>query len=281
MPPRTVAQKASDTPLGPGTVGDGRRGGQIVPSVVRAVRILNALADGPAEASLASLSRRLELPRSSTLSLCNSLVETGLLERGPSGGYRLGPHVLELGRSFLRQADLHSEFRRALAELNVLPEQTVVCAVLRDRDVVYIGRRPGSYPIGVSYEIGMRLPAHCAASGLAMLASMADDELIDRYAPVVENGLEALTSHSITSVPALLERLREVRRRGYAIDDEETALGMLCVGVAIHDDSGRAVGAVAVSLAKGALPKREVRTVATEVQRLADRISTGLGAPRS
>jgi DNA-binding IclR family transcriptional regulator len=258
-----------------------RRGGQIVPSVIRAVRILNALAEGPAQASLASLSRRLELPRSSTLSLCNSLVDTGMLERDANGCYRLGPHTLELSRSFLRQADLHTEFQRALAELNVLPEQTVVCAVLSDRDVIYVGRRPGSVPLGVSYEIGMRLPAHCAASGLAILSSMADDELIERYGPLEERGLEALTSHSITSAAELLARLAEVRRRGYAIDDEETAPGMLCVGVAVHGSTNRAVGAVAVSLAKGALPRREVRGVAAEVGRLATRISVGLGAPRS
>src|SRR4051812_33074729 len=89
--------------------------GQTVPSVTRAVRILNALAAGPANASLASLSRRLQLPRSSALALCNTLVETGLLVRNPDGTYRLGSHVLELSRSFLGQTDLHSEFERAVA----------------------------------------------------------------------------------------------------------------------------------------------------------------------
>jgi DNA-binding IclR family transcriptional regulator len=257
------------------------RGGQVVPSVIRAVRILNALAAGPSQASLASLSRRLQLPRSSTLALCNSLVQTGLLARNPDGSYRMGPHVLELSRSFLHQTDLHSEFQRVVSELNVLPEQTVVCAVLRERDVVYIGRRNGTYPLGVSYEIGMRLPAHCTASGLAMLSTMSDAELSGRYADPEGDGLVTLTARSISSVPELLARVADVRRRGYAVDDEETALGMLCIGMAVRDSTNSAIGAVAVSMAKAALQEREVPSVAADVQRLAARISTGLGAPRT
>jgi DNA-binding IclR family transcriptional regulator len=255
------------------------RGGQVVPSVLRAVRILNALAAGPAHASLASLSRRLQLPRSSTLALCNTLVETGLLVRNPDGTYRMGPHVLELSRSFLGQTDLHSEFERVVLELNVLPEQTVVCAVLRDRDVVYIGRRGGTYPLGVSYEIGMRLPAHCTASGLSVLSTLSDEAIEARYADVDDDSLLTLTAHSVGSVHELLERATEVRERGYAVDNEETAIGMLCIGAAVRDSTGDAVGAVAGSFAKAALLEREIPSVAADVQRLATQISIGLGAP--
>lgn len=258
----------------------GARNGQTVPSVMRAVRILNALAAGPANASLASLSRRLQLPPSSTLALCYTLVATGLLVRNPDGTYRLGSHVLELSRSFLGQTDLHSEFERAVAELNVLPEQTVVCTVLRDRDVVYIGRRTGTYPLGVSYEIGMRLPAHCTASGLALLSGMTDDEVTALYDAADDEGLMTLTARSIASVPQLLDRLATVRDTGYAVDDEETAVGMLCIGAAVRDASSSAVGAVAVSMAKAAIQEREVPGLAADVQRLAARVSSSLGAPR-
>jgi len=253
--------------------------GQTVPSVARAVRILNALADGPANASLATLSRRLQLPRSSTLALCNTLVETELLARNADGTYRLGSHVLELSRSFLGQTDLHSEFERAVAELHVLPEQTVACTVLRARDVVYIGRRSGTYPLGVSYEIGMRLPAHCTASGLALLAAMRDADVAALYHDADEDGLVTLTARSIASVGELLERLAEIREHGYAVDDEETAVGTLSIGAAVRDRSGDPVGAVAASMAKAAIRDREIPGVAADVTRLATRISAALGAP--
>jgi IclR family transcriptional regulator, blcABC operon repressor len=252
---------------------------QVVPSVLRAIRILNALAAGPPSASLASLSKRLQLPRSSTLALCNSLLQAEMLTRDPDGAFRIGPHVLELSRSYLRQTDLHTEFERAISELGGLRAQTVVCAVLRERHVVYIARRAGTYPVSVNYEVGMRLPAHCTASGLALLAGLSDAELLDHYDGHDADSFEILTPRSIRSLPELMRRLTTVRIDGYAVDDEETALGMLCIGAGIRDDNGKTVGAVAVSIAKAALQDGEVPGLATEVRRLGDRISSGLGAP--
>jgi IclR family transcriptional regulator, blcABC operon repressor len=254
-------------------------GGQVVPSVLRAVRILDSFADGPPTANLTSLSRRLGLPPSSALALCNSLVQAGLLQRDPDGAYRLGSHALELSRSFLRQTDLHSEFQRALTEADALRPVTVVCAVLQGRDVVYIGRRDGTQPVAVTYEVGLRLPAHCAASGLAMLSELSDAELAERYPPADRAGLPTLTPRSISTVEELYARLAQVRRRGYAVDDEETALGMLCVGVAIRSAGSTPAGAVAVSLPKASARKRELPVLAADVGRLAARISGALGAP--
>lgn len=254
-----------------------RRGeGQVVPSVLRAGRILDALASGPPRATLASLSLGLGIPRSSTLALCNSLVELNLLARDPDGLYRLGPHTLELSRAFLGQTDLLGEFQRAVPELGLLPEQTLVCAVLRERDVVYVGRRPGSSPLGVSYEIGMRLPAHCTATGLSILSTLPESRLADLYDGAA---FEQLTERSIASIRELRERLAEVRRSGHAVDDGETAPGMICIGAAVRGDAGETVGAVAVSMPKGARSSVQLSADAADLRQLADRISKGLGAP--
>jgi DNA-binding IclR family transcriptional regulator len=254
-----------------------RRGGQIVPSVIRAGRVLDALAAGPPTATLAALSRRLDLPRSSTLAICNSLLETGLLLRDADGSYRLGPHILELSRAFLGQTDLLSEFGRVIAASSFLPEQTLVCSVLRGRDVVYVGRRPGANPLGVTYAIGLRLPAHCTASGLAMLSTLGEAELDGLYRGVER--LEQLTPRSISTPAELRRRLGVVRERGYAVDDGETAPAMICVGATVRDDTGAAVGAVAVSMPKGARSKAQLADDAEELRHFAERISRGLGAP--
>ncbi|MFN8218391.1 MAG: IclR family transcriptional regulator [Solirubrobacterales bacterium] len=254
-----------------------RRGGQRVPSVIRAGRILDALASGPPTATLASLSRQLGYPRSSTLALCNSLVEAGLLLRDSDGAYRLGPHILELSRAYLGQTDLQAEFSRVVAESSPLPEQTLVCSVLRERDVIYVARRPGANPLGVTYDIGLRLPAHCTASGLAMLSALDDAEL-DRLYGAAEP-LEQLTPRSISTLAELRERLAAVRERGYAVDDGETAPAMVCLGAAVRDDAGATVGAVAVSMPKGARSQPQQESDARELRRFAELVSRGLGAP--
>src|SRR4029077_609295 len=171
--------------------------------------------------------------------------------------------------------DLLSEFRRVVAEGGFLPKQTLVCAVLRGHDVVYLGSRPGASPLGVTYDIGLHLPAHCTASGLAMLSALEEAEVDDLYAGVTE--LEQLTPHSIADLDQLRTRLAEVRQRGYARDEEETALGMVCLGAAVRGDADDPVGAVAVSMAKGARSAAELKDDAAEVQRLATRISGALG----
>ncbi|MEZ5077884.1 MAG: IclR family transcriptional regulator [Solirubrobacterales bacterium] len=254
-----------------------RRSGQLVSSVIRASRILDALAAGPPAASLASLSRRLGYPRSSTLALCNSLVETGLLLRDADGSYRLGPHILELSRSFLGQTDLLSEFRRVVGESSFLPEQTLVCSVLRGHDVIYVDRRPGTSPLGVTYDIGLRLPAHCTASGQAMLSALDEGALAGLYDDA--EPLEQLTTRSISTLPELRERLVAVREHGYAVDDGETAAGMQCIGAAVNDDAGAAVGAIAVSIPKGARSDAELARDAADLRQLAAQISRRLGAP--
>lgn len=252
--------------------------GQLSPAVARAVGLLNALASGPASLSLASLSRHLGIPRSSTLAVCNTLVRTGLLVRGQDGTYRLGPHVLELSRAYLAKTDLHTEFERATRDLNVLPEQTLVLSVLDQHEVVYIGRRRGALPVGINYELGMRLPAHCTASGKAILSSLSTETVVDLYSSYERaRQLPGLTPRSIRTVDALLVELQRARANGYAIDNEETSLGMMCVGAPIFDSADGAAGAVAVSTVKASMQKHSLESMAHSIQQVATRVSAALG----
>lgn len=252
-----------------------------MPSVGRAVMILKTLAAGPRTASLAALSAGLGLPRSSTLALCNTLVATGLLVRDDDKAYRLGPGVLELSRAYLDQTDLPAEFQRLCRELEVLPEQTLVLSVLERTDAIYIAQRRGSIPVGVSYDLGVRLPANCTASGKVLLSGLQRAEVDAVYADMALNTLPRLTANSIADYAVLTQQLAEIRRDGYAVDDEETALGMMCVGVPVRDAGGRVTAAVAASTPKAALRVDRLPWVISEIQRLAGGLSATLGCNRS
>lgn len=95
------------------------------------------------------------------------------------------------------KTDLHSAFDQVCARLNPVPDQTVVLSVLNDTEVVYIGRRPGSRAVGVNYELGMRLPANCTASGKALLSTLEPDRVRDLYSEFEPDGLPILTKRSI------------------------------------------------------------------------------------
>lgn len=245
-----------------------------VPSVARAAYLLDALAAAPDGLPLSELARAIGAPKSSCLAVCTTLVTTGLLTRTPGGHYRLGWKVVPLGRAYLAKSGFVLEFRRVDQELGLLPEDTIVLSLLDGRHVVYVETRPGLRTLAMSYEIGLRLPAHCTASGKSLLASLTDDEIAGRYA---DGRFETLTPHSISRMPRLMAEIESTRAHGYAVDDEETAPGMMCVGAAVAVRGGQPVGALSVSMVKSTVDAERLKHSTSAILRLSTAITERLG----
>lgn len=237
----------------------------VVPSVMRAARLLDAVASASEPLSLTALRRQLSLPKSSTLSLCTSLATTGLLRRSDEGTYHLGPRLVDLAHAYLRRTNLPSEFAQLWSRSEPLSDESGVLAVLDGADVIYIACRNGSRPHGLSFQVGMRLPAICTATGKTMLAMLSDSQIRSLITPA---SLKGLTAHSHRDIDSLLADLARVRQRGFGIDDEETLEGTYCVGVPIVD-GGRAPAAVAVSFVKGNNFEERARTLIPKLQEIA------------
>jgi DNA-binding IclR family transcriptional regulator len=233
-----------------------------VPSVLKAARLLDEIAGSRDALSLGDLSSRMSLPKSSTLSLCTSLTLSGLLTRYENNTYHLGTHLVDLAHAYLVRTDLTREFEQALDTLKVLDDDGAVLAIRDGGDVVYVACRNGDRPVGITYRIGMRLPVSCTATGKALISALSDKEVRSLFRG---KPLPQLTPNSCSTVGKLLDQLQQVRSQGYATDDEETQVGMYCIGVPIIDPgTGNALAAVAVSMLKGSgtLDKRE-QVVAT------------------
>jgi DNA-binding IclR family transcriptional regulator len=246
----------------------------MVPAVWRAVQILDLLASRREPLSLAELTQQLGLPKSSVLALCNTLAQTALLRRGDRSTFELGPRPLDWARTYLESTDITKEFVRAWDELGQLQDEGVVLSVLDGSDTVYVACRNGVQPLGVTYRIGMRLPASCTASGKALLSTLPDAQLRQLYRGAT---LSRLTARSHAGIKSLLGDLQAVRSRGYAIDDEEVREGMTCIGAPIFDASGHnAVAAVAVSALK-TRSAGQIESLAAAVTKLAALLSRRLG----
>jgi DNA-binding IclR family transcriptional regulator len=241
-----------------------------VPAIEKAAIVLDVLATTEEALSFSQLAGRVPMARSSLHDVCSTLVRTGLAERSPEGRYTVGLKLVELSRHRLASMELVQAFQR-ITRAQGEPVETIVLAVLSGSDVVYVSFINGRRPLAVRYEIGMRLPAAFTASGKSMLATLptaAVRELVGRRA------LNPNASGARKGIRELLTELDETRRRGFSIDDEETARGMACIGAPIFA-AGRhqAVGAVAISLVKSASNWYEeansgyVRSVAAAVTR--------------
>jgi DNA-binding IclR family transcriptional regulator len=246
-----------------------------VPAVARAARALDVVSASASGLTLSEIARAIGAPKSSCLSVCTTLVESGLLVRSDAGTYRLGWKVVELGRAYLARSDIAMEFRRVDTELGLLAEDTVVLSLLDGRDVLYVHTRSGSRPVAVHYEIGMRLPAHCTASGKSLLAALPPAAAATLYA---DGRFDAMTAHSIGSMADLSRELERTRKRRYAVDDEETAVGMICFGAAVLGVAGP-VGALSVSMVKAAVDPDRAQVTAESLLRLTQALTARLGGP--
>lgn len=230
------------------------------PAVLRAAAILEELAHNREPITLSELSRRLGLAKSSVAHICAALVSTGLIQRNLTG-YTLGRRLAELGSAYLRTVDHVQEFRESCSVHAIDVEDTLQFATLDDGlEVMYLARRDGSSPVRLASEVGQRLPANCTAVGKAMLASLPGAELERRLTAVSE--LPAMTASSIVKKADLREELNKVRTRGYAVDDEETLQGVLCVAVCLPTSSSAAVRrAVSATMLKAQVSPSRIEKV--------------------
>ncbi|HEY9067828.1 MAG TPA: IclR family transcriptional regulator [Burkholderiaceae bacterium] len=213
----------------------------------RALTLLEQLAKVREPMSLARLANELALPKSSVHGLCNTLMSYGYLRRQSDGAFLIGPRVMGLAEAFVANTDVAREFNALWADRGASPEETVVLSVLSGADALYVAVRNSARPLGLAFNVGMRLPAYLSGSGKAMLAFRPPDEVRQLFA----DGLTTrLTRKGPRDVEALLKELAATRKRGYSIDDETVREGVFSFGAPVFDASGQAVAGVAVCINK-------------------------------
>jgi DNA-binding IclR family transcriptional regulator len=123
--------------------------------------------------------------------------------------------------------------------------ETVNLVVLDADRVVYVDQVEGSRQVRRFTTVGTSVPAHTTGSGKAIMAGGPPDAVHALYRG--REPLERLTEHTLTTLKALEDDLERIRRRGYAVDNEEHEEGVGCVAVAVFDHSGRPSAAISVS----------------------------------
>ena len=255
--------------------GDPGEADSLAPAVTRAALILRILADnGGQPAGPSQLARRLGFPKSSIANICGALAEAGLVRRIGTG-FALGRGLAELGGAYLMTVDQVQEFYEASRLLPTGSEETVQFAVLDGLDVIYLARHDGRQQVRLTSGIGRRLPAMSTATGKAALASLDDPELERRLADLTE--LPGHTPRSHRRVEDLMADLLEVRRRGYAIDDEETVEGVVCYGVLIPSrQPGEGPYAASITLLKARATDERVPALIADLRWLAAELADPL-----
>jgi IclR family transcriptional regulator, blcABC operon repressor len=254
---------------------DGGAAPGAAPALRRAVRVLDYVSAAEERPTAADLARRLEIPKSTAHGLINAMTELGLLVRGVDGTFGLGSRPMRWTSGFLSQFDLVSVFNEYFTQNPELARYTITLSVLDGAEVVYLGGRNSDQPLGVTFRIGMRLPAFFTATGKALLATFEEDAL----SKLVEGDFPApLTAHSVRDPMSLRRELAATRERGFSIENGQVREGMVCLGTVLYDYSGKAVAGIAVSLTHGEATPDAVANLGAQMREAAAVLSRRLGA---
>ncbi len=189
------------------------------------------------------IQERLGMPKSSTHHLISTMCELGLIKRRSLGGYGLGTKLLELSSIANESNDLLRDAMPLLQKFAQQVQLTCHLGVLEQGEAVYLARVEGARDIVVKTRVGQRFPVNCSALGKTLIAWLAPERL-----DVVIAGLafEKRMPKTVMTAAALRLQLAAVRRRGWALDDEEQAPNCRCIAAPIRDRDGNVVAAISV-----------------------------------
>lgn len=245
------------------------------PAVHRAIRILDVLSGSVGSPlTLGEIAQRIGAAKSSTLNILQVLEDDELVSRVP-GGYELGRRTLELGGAYLSGFSQMREFYAFCSGASLLSHEVVQIAILDDTDVLYLARHEGRAPMRFIASIGSRFPAAPTAVGNALLTTLSDEEIARRFSG--PQHFPQMTEKSVRSLPALLDKIRAARERGYAVDDNEVHPGIYGVALVLPPwSSGDQPLAIGTSLAAGSATPDYVEQVVAELRAAAARLSNPL-----
>ena len=253
---------------------DNRTAGQ-VRSLTRALSILKHLASSNDGMSLTELSEAAELPPSTTHRLLTTLEAERFVRPDSQGGlWRVGVAAFFVGSSFARSRDTLTLVRPYLRRLMEMTGETSNLFVESDAEAVCIGQIESRHAMRALTGIGGRVMMHTSAAGKVMLAHMdpARREVLMR-----QFKLSRITDKSIVDERILMASLDNVRTQGFAIDDEEHALGLRCVAAPVFNEFGDAVAAVSVSGPTARIPDQRLVPLGETVSQAAREATRDFG----
>lgn len=243
-------------------------------AVTRAISLLKSFSDSQPEWNLHELAEANGLNRSTTYRLLAALENEGFVTRQPESRiYRLGPELIALGGCALRSSDLRSVARPTVQALAETTGESATLEVMAGDQVIVIDETSGQHVVGMSQDVGSRLPVHATSTGKVLLA-YAEAETVQS---VLDGPLPALTEYTVTASEELRDTLQQVRERGYAVTSGELEIGFVAIAAPVFNHEGKAIAAISVGGPSARLPADRLDWLADQVMLAGRRVSSQLG----
>lgn len=273
-------EKRSSLPHGFGADGppEGIDPRYYVQAAARTVKLLVVLAAQPGPVSLQRLVELVGPNKAVVYRLVRTLEAHGAVRRLADGGYALGPTMMGVTDSAQRSVDVARIARPHLEELTLRVEEDTTLAILHWDQIVVLERVVAyQHYLGLRSTVGSRMPAYCTSVGQALLSGLSDEEVRRRLKsqPLGDGGPNAMES-----IDEVLESVRLVRRRGWALNDQQLVAGHRSVGAPVYDYRDEVVAAINISVPSVRATLDDLRTrFVPALLETATAISAALGRP--
>jgi DNA-binding IclR family transcriptional regulator len=244
-------------------------------SLERGLRVIEATARMGGSATLAEISRKTALPRSTAHHLLRALVDFGyLVQDGDARPYRLAPKLFRLTGRTWSPEQLVEVARPCLEDLSRRTGEGTSLATLRAGVITIVAKCDPLDPVRVVQEVGTARPIHCTAVGKALAAWLPEVELDGVLARIT---FERKTARTILTAAGLRAELARIRATGFALDNEEHIPGIRCIAAPVRDHSGEVRAALCVVGPKSRLPHRRLLQIRRPLGAAAAALSAQLG----
>jgi IclR family transcriptional regulator, KDG regulon repressor len=215
-----------------------------VNSLHRAINVLECFLIGE-ELSFGEICKKTNLSNGTVYRILQTLLERDYISKNNKlERYTIGKGVYVLGINAIKNYEFEKNIRPALEKLALITKETANASIFYDNSIIFIDSVKGSYSIKMDIKIGKKTYINASAAGKVMLAYF-DSEKIDRILNLVS--LPKFTVNSITDEASFKKELCNIRKLGYAIDNEEEEIGLKCIAGPVFNYHGGIEGAISIS----------------------------------
>ncbi len=237
----------------------------------KAFMILETVASSKQALTMSEIVRACGLTKPTAHRITTLLTEMRFLEKEPlRRGFIEGPRLIELSLSTLAAAAPRNRRHAILRSISEKTGETCNFGILAGSEVIYLDRVEAKWPLGLRFEAGSRVPAHCTAIGKLLLALLPAHE---RATAIASLPLSRYTSRSLTDASALNAALDRIARTRTGTDDSEFIDGVVCVSVPVITKSGQVAGGIAVSAPQARVSLQDLLAFVPTMHEAASRLS--------
>ncbi|PJM68630.1 IclR family transcriptional regulator domain-containing protein [Achromobacter ruhlandii] len=219
-------------------------------TLARGLHVIRAFGTRRHPQTAAARARCAGLPRAVVQRCLHTLILLGIAEQH-GRQYILTPRILGLGYAYFSSTPFVSLAQPVLEELSASVNETCALAIMEGHEMLYLARSEVNRLLATSMGLGSRLPAYCTSIGRVLLAQLSEPALA-RYFAAIE--LQPYTEFTITTEARLRAELARIREQDYAVVDQELELNVRAISVPVRSASGKACGAVNVSVKAARVP---------------------------